>query len=179
MKLKKQKGNRNLERHLEDERLRGRRFLYHGLLSWGYILPVLLEGIAPNLSFKNEFGRGVYFTNDLSLAWDYDGIWNDSILIFDWNDDKRLLTKTLSGEKWENTVKGWICICESKHLPPIYEEEDMLIGVVTNNYNAILHCSKPEPSKYKQFVARTDQAYSVLTRSLFAIIRWLNPFASK
>jgi hypothetical protein len=33
IKLKKQKGNWDLERHLEDERLHGRRFLYYGLSS--------------------------------------------------------------------------------------------------------------------------------------------------
>jgi hypothetical protein len=107
----------------------------------------LLEGIRLNFSLKNEFGTGVYLTDDLSLARDYAGIRNGSILVFNWSDDKGLLTKTLSGEEWENTVKGWICMGGSKPLPPIHEEEDMLIGAVTNNYSAILHCSKVEVAK--------------------------------
>jgi hypothetical protein len=117
--LKKEKDYWDLKRHLEDERLYGRRFLYHGLLSWRYILPILLEGIAPNLSLKNKFGRDVYLICDLSLAREYVSNWNGSILVFDWSDDKGLLTKTLSGEEWENIVKGWICMGASKPLPPL------------------------------------------------------------
>lgn len=172
MQLKNRRGILDLEHHLEDERLRGHKFLYHGLASWGYVLPILIDGIAaPPLSLKNKFGRAVYLTDDLTRARDYAGIQDGAILLFNWTDDKGLLEKTLIGNEWENAVKGCVCsdVVESEPASSIHTD-DMLIGSVTKNYNVISHCSKPVLSKYHHFVGRNEQAFNALNKSLYAII---------
>jgi hypothetical protein len=118
---------------------------------------------------ENEFGEGVYLTDDLMTALLY-AQQNGVILIFEWMVDQ-LCTHDLDGDEWQRTVKGHICFdIEGKPAPPIFYNLDMLIGPMSKNYDEIRACKQPVASPVMQYVAISQHAFDVLTGKLVAII---------
>ncbi|KAI3659911.1 hypothetical protein MP638_003411 [Amoeboaphelidium occidentale] len=137
------------------------------------ILPTGLQN--PNL---NEFGPGVYCTDDFGYALaSTDSMNGSAVLVFDWNNVVDLVPyRFYDTNLWAKFVKQHICAYdEDKEIEigraptGLHLTYDYIEGRITKNYRKIKGCHEPEPSGHTQ-VAVIRNTHSILNERLVAVI---------
>jgi hypothetical protein len=142
--------------------------IYRGVRTHSQVENSFLSGFPGSVSLENEFGNGLYATDDLDYAMTYAGKVG-ALMIFNWSDGARdVITKDISGQVWSETVYRWIRR-EPKRL--VHNGCDILHGAVTANHEAIrVHGCQPIASNIFQYMGKRDRGYAAFEKRLVGVL---------
>ncbi|WEW61691.1 hypothetical protein PRK78_007183 [Emydomyces testavorans] len=155
-----------------DESFNSKNFLFRGLPL--HALEETLVFFIPVLTSQNsdnEFGPGMYTTNQLSHAKDYAG-YAGAIMVFKDCDYHHLEVWRPDTDEWRSLIASWLDIpLEHKNLAPEHHTADVIVGPVSKNGWEAKHQKRfPIQGDKTQHVFVSYHGLERLRQSLFAII---------
>lgn len=147
--------------------------LYRGERRYRDIPRAIRYSIRPRNPELSDFGEGFYTTPSIVYAINHvRSVGNGALLIFDWKDSggNNVTTKYINGDEWISTVKGHICADDITKPGPPDHSEDIWVGAISENYDEVIRCSKPQCSNFTQVVGVTPAGWKAFEERLIAII---------
>ncbi|KAK2742372.1 hypothetical protein FQN55_007906 [Onygenales sp. PD_40] len=131
-----------------------------------FFLPVVTANAA-----DNEFGPGMYFTNDFSMAKDYAGP-SGAIMVFHNADFRNLQVWRPNLEEWRHLVATCLQIpLKDLSLPAEYRDADVIVGPLSARQSKAISSRKfPPQGEQTQMACVSYQSCEALGKSLVAII---------
>lgn len=163
-------GNKNVPDVLPHQFKKISNIVYTGIPRAAF-LNALSMGLGPNrLQCGNDFGQGVYWSYNLSMAKEYANN-HGVILAVDFRGQGRPLTmKIFRGEEWTREVKRHVCQWGPYHrAEPTEFFTDFYIGRVSANHPEVEKCQEPIPGEGDQIVARSQNACNYMMRYLISV----------
>ena len=120
----------------------------------------------------NDFGIGIYYTFDLSVAKEYAKV-NGVILIVDFSDGGGdLRQKTFLGDGgWQDFVKKNVCYgAPTVGSGPVNYDVDFIIGPSSANHGTVKDCSTPIPSTANQIMGKSKKSWEYFANNLLGVI---------
>lgn len=147
-------------------------FLFRGLslktlaFSMSTFLPVIYTG-----TMDNEFGPGIYTTEEFNIACTYAGS-NGAVMVFKDVDQRELNIWQLNGQQWNFFVSYWLNISlENVGIPSDYKTADIIHGPMSKDQAEARRKKRyPAPDSCDQRVFVGYQACQRLMASLIGII---------